>query len=140
MIAYLDPGKHNAAIAVADGGTLVRLYYGANVEAPRLDVDHVLAERPVIYPGTRYRTADIIDLAIGLGEALQAVSPIATRKLVPARTWKGTVPKAQMTARIRARLTPEEAAMLAALQVIKSKEHNVLDAIGLWMWSIGRLT
>lgn len=59
------------------------------------------------------------------------------------RTWKGTVNKRAMCRRIIKCMTLTERQMVAASikaqKIPKSKVHNVLDAIGIFFWSVGRL-
>lgn len=59
------------------------------------------------------------------------------------RTWKGSVKKRTMCLRVIARMTRDERKMVSAtlkrLGLAKSKTHNVLDAIGIFFWKVGRL-
>lgn len=53
--------------------------------------------------------------------------------------WKGSIPKADMTARIQSRLSesPEELARVEPCAA--SLQHNILDAVGIGLWYFGRL-
>lgn len=67
---------------------------------------------------------------------------MSTEEILP-REWKGTVKKRTMCLRVIAAMTPEERRMvsktLKASKLPKSKTHNVLDAIGIFFWKVGRL-
>ena len=59
------------------------------------------------------------------------------------RDWKGQVKKRTMCKRVIARLTRDERRMVSAtlkqMKLAPSKTHNVLDAIGMFFWKVGRL-
>ena len=55
------------------------------------------------------------------------------------KEWKKQVPKDIMLERIVNRLSDSEKAILESKRLIKSKKHNVVDAIGLGLYKIGRL-
>lgn len=54
------------------------------------------------------------------------------------RDWKGTMPKQAMLRSIVARMSRDERKLVVALGLPKSLVHNVLDAIGIMLWSVGR--
>ena len=64
----------------------------------------------------------------------------STFRLVPARTWKGSVPKDIHHRRVRAKLSPVELARLErGLEGVAPRlQHNVLDAVGIGLYAVGR--
>lgn len=54
------------------------------------------------------------------------------------REWKGQTPKKIHNARVLERLIPNELATIPKLP--ESKLHNVLDAIGLGLWALDRMS
>lgn len=61
-------------------------------------------------------------------------------RLVPARTWKGSIPWEVSCSRSLAALRPEESAVYvrSVSEVPDDLRDNVIDAIGLGMWTVGR--
>lgn len=55
---------------------------------------------------------------------------------VPPVRWKGTLSKRTTELRVREALTPVEAARLP--KVARTIAHNMLDAIGIGLWALGR--
>jgi hypothetical protein len=107
-------------------------------------ITRVVIERPMIYPGGRQkaRPADIIALAVRAGEwggKVAAFTGSVPEYVEPAR-WKGQVPKDIHHARILAKLSPEEQAVLtsAGNGVAPSKRHNIVDAVGIGLFAVGR--
>ncbi len=104
----------------------------------------VLIERPMIYPGGRQkaRPADVIKLAVRAGEMGGQYARTAgiEPEYIEPHTWKGSVSKDIHHARIWAKLTPAEQAIVsdAARGVAPSKRHNILDAVGIGLFGIGR--
>jgi len=94
-----------------------------------------LIEFPEIYTQTP-NPNDIIKLASACG----AYTSILQRKgfdveWVKPKEWKGTVPKNIMLNRIVAKIHEDE-----YNNIIKPKDHNVIDAIGVGLWKIKRKT
>lgn len=79
----------------------------------------------------------IITLAITCGQWIRHVSAPDTIRLFPS-VWKGQVPKDVHNPRVLACLTDDERRLVPALAV--SKLHNVIDAIGLGLFNLGRMT
>lgn len=101
-------------------------------------VRELYIEVPRIYPRSDQRKGDLNDL-IELAGVVGAVSmffkPIDVHHYYPA-DWKGQVPKKIMTERIRKKLSPAE---LDNMISVGAKDHNTLDAIGIFLHSVGRL-
>ena len=106
-----------------------------------LYVPIAVIEQPMIYPGGHERPNDLITLAISAGRTAGVLqtrhSACEVRWILP-RAWKGTIAKEICTARIEARLAPEETAIVLRTGLPRSKVHDVLDAVGLGLFATGR--
>ena len=151
----MDPGLRGCGVAEFDGYDLKRAAYVKNpVETGRGYVAHqamgtaahmwaslesevALVEHPRVYPGSAQQKGDLNDLldvvAVGACIARYFQKPVT---VFPA-DWKGNVPKDVMTERIRRALTDEERARIEKCPA--SLMHNVLDAIGIGLWTLGRI-
>ncbi len=140
MLLAIDPGA-DAGWARFSGKSLVGCGLGPPSEGP---ISRVLIERPAIYPGGRQkaRPADVIKLAVRAGEAggQYARTRLIEPEYIEPHAWKGSVNKEIHHARIWAKLTPAEQAVVsqAARGVAPSKRHNILDAVGIGLFGIGR--
>jgi hypothetical protein len=135
-VITIDPGVHGSGLAFwSASGELETVSYG-NDFGPL--GDGVVVELPQVYPGSKSKgdPNDLIRLAfvagrwVGAGVGVETVKP---------RQWKGTIKKEVMLRRILSKLTDEELAMLKALKLPKSKEKEVIDAVGIGLWKLGRL-
>ncbi len=142
MLLAIDPGA-DTGWARFDVATCRLEGCGLGAAAPG-PTSRVIVERPMIYPGGRQkaRPADVIKLATRAGEAagLYARTAGIEPEYVEPHAWKGSVDKNISHARIWAKLTPAEQAIVsdAARGVAPSKRHNILDAVGIGLWGIGR--
>lgn len=109
-----------------------------NLGPPDWDLETVI-EKPVIYPRSKARPNDIITLAILAGR-IAGLRPGAV--WVEPRKWKGNLDGDLMNVRILKALTEEERRVYfaAADKVAESYRHNIIDAIGIGLWKLGRLT
>lgn len=156
----VDPGKHSCAWATFMGdrlwdASLVRGKSGAPphvapgaeglarvLESWSYGVRFVL-EQPTVYPGARENDPnDLISIATEGGLFVGAVrgGRAGPTVLVAPRTWKGGVPKDIHQRRILAKLTAPEVARLEAalVNVLPTLRHNVVDAVGIGLWAVGR--
>jgi hypothetical protein len=149
-------GGNCTGLAVGVNGRIVEAA-AANPDGKGFDLAHVLSM--VAQPGDELRAIveipdrlkrlpsgktvpirNIVTLSITIGRWVErAVDAGCSIVQVVPQAWKGRLRKDAMTERIRGRLSPDELALLAALELPPSKEHNVLDAIGLVLWASGRL-
>lgn len=107
--------------------------------AGRETCDVLVIELPQVYPGARDEDPnDLIQVARSVGMWEQAVQ-CEECHLVHPRKWKGTVAKEIHNRRTLAKLEPSELALLDALKLPASKKHNVIDAIALGLWALGRM-
>ncbi len=129
--------KSNAdSIAVRAAEMAHRIPYTIAVEGPIL----IVVERPVIYPDSKERDADQVDLAVSagvLGGALRAYIKCGSRLLMPTpRQWKGTVPKPIHNERTAKRCP---AAVELVNKLPKGQRNHVWDAVGLALWGMERI-
>jgi hypothetical protein len=59
--------------------------------------------------------------------------------LVLPSTWKGSVPKRVMNDRVLSRLVEAERSLLPRRPRAGDYDHNMLDAVGIGLWKLGRL-
>jgi hypothetical protein len=141
----IDPGKKKLGWAFFSAGVLVRCGLSRidGIDTlGRLAVIHALqlpcatrgiVELMTVYPGEgKSAPSDLLDVATVGAE-------VAGRKCdfveyVRPRDWKGQVPKEIHHPRIRERLESYE------LVVAKGANHDTMDAIGLGLHALGRLT
>lgn len=136
----IDPGK-NTGWARFEKGSL----FSAGKGDPRKEVvshtlDLVLIEVPRWYPRERgIDTNDLLDLSLLAGRyAGHYEMDLVPIELVYPRSWKGTLDWRICCERVIEELTPEEVAVLPRRPRKKDVDHNVLDAVGLGLWKLGR--
>lgn len=142
---YLDPGE-NAGLATFSCGKLSRAILIRNKEPlpwwPGED-EILVVEYPKILNASKQKgkksgvkPESIVRLANTAGR-LTANVPLAHLLEVYPSQWKGTIDPDIVTARVLERLTPEERSLIPKLPA--SLLHNVLDAVGLGLWDLGRM-
>lgn len=157
VFTCVDPGLRGCGVAEFTGGVITRAAYvrnpvlsgrgyGAHVEMADAvngwisdDSERIIIEHPVIYPGAAQQKGDpndLIDVA-AVGAAIAVGFLTNYIETVHPREWKGQVPKDVMTRRISAAISPEEREHIEPCQ--SSLMHNVLDAIGIGLWKLGRI-
>jgi hypothetical protein len=127
----IDPGKHSG-LAVFEDGTLVE---ARSFDGDRPPYGRQCARLVVEVPSPgdqRAPVTDLLVLARRAGLAAGRVLVTGALEFVPARRWKGNVPKATMHDRILAALEGRERDLLG-------KDGNVLDAVGLGLYVLDRL-
>lgn len=100
-------------------------------------IHQIYVEIPRIYPRMDQRKGDLNDLLelAGVAGSIGMAWTVPVSHYYPA-DWKGQVPKKIMTERIRKKLTAPE---LDNMITSGAKDHNTLDAIGIFLHSCGRL-
>lgn len=152
----IDPGKHGCGVAQFIGSQLVKACYIDDGDGegwfPDFGPDVVNAVRFVLEKPQVYRTRkmkgdpnDLKDIAVAggvlLGElkvqAAQTVGSdaIIVDKITPS-IWKKQLKKEIVHERVRKKLIDSE--MKGILAIEKSLMHNVWDAAGIGLWSVGR--
>jgi len=151
-IIGVDPGVKQHALATMLG---VKLAFVDFLNTDKLDVQHVLPEGrtdivielPQVYTASKQKgdPNDLIRLAYHagrLGMLFDAFARCEVETIYP-REWKGTIKKEIMTNRILSKLEPSEIAVFnyacKKYKVPASKQHNLIDAIGIALWKAGRL-
>lgn len=145
----LDPGNITGWAVFTDkrliaAGTLKKVEAFALVPASDRGLvffgrGSVLIEMPRWYPHDHSDVNDLLDLSVFVGELKRFYESQASVELVWPRTWKGNAPKEITNKRTLAALTPEEVALLPRRPRAKDFDNNMLDAIGLGLWKLGRL-
>ena len=157
-LVAIDPGLRGTGVAVFVDGALARAVYARNpekvergpeawlrmAEAVR---DQVIAfpeadlviEVPQVYVAGRSKgdPDDLLELA-GVDGAITALLAPARIASFKPRAWKGQVPKEIHHARVLRKLSPAETAVLEQADVPASLRHNVVDAVALGVWHLGR--
>ena len=136
----IDPGQ-TAGWAEFEDGKLERA--GAGTKKFVLDfgswVENVVIEKPCWYGrDNKVDVNDLIDLAIFVGEVKQKYRQSVVELVMPV-TWKGTVPKKIHNQRVIDVLSEKERALLPFRPRAKDYDHNMLDAVGIGLWKLGRL-
>ena len=164
MLVTIDPGIRHVGVALFAGELLIRAALvrspctrgngaaeclavawevAAWVSRAEAGVDHVGVEWPRIYTVEKSKgdPNDLLAL-VGVGTAIGALLAVDHELLPDAVTsvhpdeWKGQVPKATMTRRILDRLSPAERALIEDAGTLT---HNVVDAVGIGLHTLGRL-
>lgn len=136
----IDPGVKKSGWALFDEeGYLVQCEHQDNEsfeEWLERTAYETVIEMPRVYGGrsTRGDTQDLLNLSYQVGR-FSMLAGYTT--LVHPQTWKGQLPKDVCARRVLSRLAEEERARIPKLA--KSRLHNVLDAIGIGMWRLGRM-
>lgn len=142
MIVTIDPGVHASGYAFwdEDTGRLINLHYGHHSLYTMGPPPLVLVEKPMVYRGSAVNPNCLIDLAVAVGGIVQRSADVGALAvtLFPFE-WKGRMKKDEMLEHIVSKLTPEEIACLKSLNLPKSKEKEVIDALGIGLWFFNRL-
>lgn len=148
----IDPGVKALGAAVWSGGRLKRalcsvaphgLHLGGCVEwhiaslheyLPREVALEVMQERRMV------PSQDLMDVNVVGGIVAGTLSTRVV--LCTSQSWKGGTPKSVNHARTRAQLDDGETKILAAALASCPKRHHkeILDAVGIGLWSLGRST
>lgn len=149
----IDPGKRHAGIALFAhdelvGATLLKTkpkdswpqcvvtlvkLACAFVQERFKDVDELVLEYPkVARQWAKGDPNDLVALAYTQGAMTAALAAKDVKAIEP-QTWKGTVDADIVTNRIKVQLTPVEQTKVYAT------DHNTYDAVGIGLWSCGRL-
>lgn len=147
MLLAIDPGADTGWALFDSCRRLQACGLGDPVEAESVPAypEKVLIECPRLRPRGEKNPNAILLLARGAGEYAGAFRAAEVAYLTP-NDWKGSVPKDISNARTWSKLDPQEqwivdAAFRAAPGrngLAPSKRHNVLDAIGIGLFGVGR--
>jgi hypothetical protein len=133
---FLD-GKLAALGVAAPGGNVLDQYLMRHSALAPI----VVIEEPRVVPGTP-SARDIVRLSMTAGRWLERAYLVAgvDAELVTPSAWKGQVPKQIHHKRIVAALDADELRRVEALRCAASKVHNAIDAVGLGLWRLARLS
>lgn len=147
-IVAIDPGKH-AGIAWFEGGLLVRAMLVDPDESEPLRCPFVrpwfaVVELPCHQRGdTPARTNDLFKTAFRAGRLVERTGARANHTISP-HAWKGNVPKDLHNERVLKKLSAAEREIVYAACTQDGKRvavgllNNVIDAVGIGLWEIGR--
>lgn len=146
----IDPGVASG-IAFFLGGYLYRCarfkpYDGERIEPLILPPAECVIEIPQVYRASKSKgdPNDLIKLATVAGRLAEYYESRGLRvQLVKPREWKGQLPKKVMQNRLLGTRGPqwtrdEINALAGAANRVGNYDHNVLDAVALGMWRLGR--
>lgn len=146
VLSYLlaiDPGA-DMGWALFESATLISCGLG-QPDGTALRIARVAIERPMIYPGPRQkaRPRDVITLALRAGEAAGLYARVygVTPEYFEPDEWKGgSISKEAHHPRIWKRLNGTERRLVSTNcgRLPEKKQHNVLDAIGIGLFALGR--
>lgn len=137
IVYAVDPGKARSSVASFLDGVFVGCWMVHVTEMLDLTADkrgRVVIEQPMVYPGSRVRANDLVDLiAAGMAVASRLAKPGEKIHTMSPAEWKGQTPKEVTKKRVLGKLTPTELARLEqCLATIKpGLQHNLFDSIGL---------
>ncbi len=99
--------------------------------------DVLVIEKPEVYAQRFLKgdPEDLIHIAIVVGAIVHAAKTFEIRMPLP-KTWKGQISKEISAARTLKKLSEEEKQRMG--KVIPSLKHNMMDAIGIGLWALGR--
>lgn len=148
----IDPGKHTGWSVFKNG---VLFQAGADrfedvfKDPPFVDSVVVVVEAPRHYPNkSKGDVNDLLDLSEMVGALMgryRMMTGVTTVKRVFPRNWKGSVSKLIHNARtleklngIEVSLLPKKRADARRKSKAQNYDHNMLDAVGLGLWFLGR--
>lgn len=136
----IDPGKNTGWARFGNSKLFAAGKGDPRKEAVASTLDLVLIEVPRWYPRERgVDTNDLLDLSVLAGRyAGHYETDLVPVELVYPRSWKGTVPWQICNERVLAELTEVEKSFLPRRPRKKDVSHDVLDAVGLGLWKLGR--
>ncbi len=159
FLVALDPGIRGCGVACFTDGVLDRAGYvksparSGNSAAECIamaravesfyegEASEVAVEWPQVYASTRDKDPNDLLALCGVDTACAVVlAPNGRVVTYRPREWKGQLKKEACHFRLRSRLSPEEALVLAEAETLaKSMAHNMLDAVGIGLHHLGRL-
>lgn len=151
MILAFDPGV-NTGWAALEHGRLIAcgliefdgFSFMLSLPGTQTAIETLVVEKPQVYRTGLQKGSqgDIVDTALRAGRLVDRCFMLFAhapryRELFPTPAeWKKQVDKVVHNARVLAALAPEEVRLIPNLA--KAKMHNVIDAVGLAKWAVGR--
>jgi hypothetical protein len=146
-VVGVDPGETTGFAWFVDG-RLSRAFawpFGEFIAAPPFterEFMDVVIEFPKWRPHSHEEIDDLLGVAGKAGRIEQFYVMQRKRvQLVWPHSWKGSVPKAVHNERVLRALRPEEVELLPRRPRSKKNpyDHNMLDAVGIGLWKLGRM-
>jgi hypothetical protein len=142
-LVSVDPGKNEFAWAYFVDGKLIRCNIGGFDKSRKIFyqvgglVSEAVIEVPQIYPQRVWKgdPNDLIDVALTAGRVSASFPKV---QFVKPHAWKGNRPKSIDNDYTLSLLLQKELIVFNSCGVQKSKRHNVIDAIGIGLWKLGR--
>ena len=141
MLLAIDPGENTGWALFFESNLLACGLGSVPDDAVPTEPFNAVIEHPMIYPGGRNRgdPNDIVKLAVKAGEIAGCLKCSgASVRYVKPYEWKGQTPKHISAARTRGKLSDAERGILAAVDCAPGKMHNILDAVGIGLFALGR--
>jgi hypothetical protein len=129
----IDPGTHTGWACFVENKLET-----CGLGAPLLDVRRIVIEIPQVYPAHPVPPNDLVTLAFLAGRYVGGARVGAEVYTVFPHQWKGNLSKEACAARVRFRLSAEEKKVVDDLRVPAKQLHNVMDAIGIGLFALGR--
>ena len=140
----VDPGTKDMGWALWQGDRMVRCgiargqdWIEAVLNMPPLTVGQLFIEDQQIYRNSRINAHSLLSVARVVGAVVFYYNTPLTVLVLP-RAWKGQLPKEVCGRRTISKLDPAEQAVLGKTNYAKSIRHNLIDAIGIGLWGLGR--
>jgi hypothetical protein len=147
-LVSIDPGECTGGAYFVDGllvwAGVLSLLDGSHtaMHADRLAIEVMYIRPPDIQGASAEvvakRLNDLLSVNVHAGQWIRSVNAAHTRRLKP-HEWKGGLSKERHQPRILEALSNlEHANIVKGLPA--SKQHNVIDAIGIGLFDLGRMT
>jgi hypothetical protein len=141
MLMTIDPGKNACGWAIFQEDTLIACGYDLSAQycAKSYGVDKIVVELPQIYRQRQQKgdPNDLVSVAFAAGRFVQeALHGATTIQVVRPHDWKGSRPKHIDNKVTFNALSNAERELVPMLP--DTKLHNVIDAIGIGLWALGR--
>jgi hypothetical protein len=134
----IDPGETTGWAFFVDG-CLSSAGCGDKADLPNMRLQHAVIELPDYFPGKTH-VRSIITLSVRVGWLQRLCEERGARvELAWPQTWKGSVPKKIHHKRLLAVLESDEIELLPKRPRAKNYDHNLLDAVGIGLWKLGRI-
>lgn len=150
VLISIDPGAHLGLAVFQEDVLFAAGFYNVKnlrdltkwlVEsAGEIRPVQAVIEKPQIYEPRKWKgdPNDILNLAVIVGVCTAALAPYCETRFVTPHMWKGSRPKKLDNEYTISLLSPVEKSVLAENQCPKSYLDNVIDAIGLGLWTLKR--
>lgn len=139
----IDPGKKSSGIAVFENDILIDCCLQQspslfNILLP--SISNVVIEKPQIYKQQLWKgdPNDLVEVAIVVGKYIQLFEECDIVETVYPRLWKGQRPKAVDNNYTLSILSDGERDIFNNVDIPRHLQHNIIDAIGIGLWKLGR--